>query len=407
MKVLHLLSTSKWTGAAEPVFLLCRELIRRGHDVRLAFPRPFRGWRLSSKQLRQGKVHVWIDQTASSGDRPALEQRADAMGIPTCPELRLHIYPNLRHNLNDFWALRRLVRRERLDLLHCHLPHAYYLGALARPAEGYRLVYSHHPPKPMRRDPWHRWLVHRRTDHILTYSPEVADAYGEVFKVPKDKLTLLRGGIDLEAYRAGLSGEAIRDKWNVPKNFLLLGMVARMQERRDHATLLQAIARLGASSGQLRCLLIGRGEHRATLQSLAAGLGIADQVIFAGYLEKDYLEGLAAIDVFVYTAPGSDASCRAVIEAMAMGKPVIGVRQAAVPLLVEPGQTGFLFDPGNAEQLAKKIQLFQQSPQLATQLGQEGRRKAESELTTARLAQAVEEVYQRLVTVREARPHLP
>jgi glycosyltransferase involved in cell wall biosynthesis len=398
MKILHLLSSRKWTGAAEPVFQLCRELIRRGHEVDLAYSQPLPGKRLSSRNLREGKLNLWVEPSRSLY-RPAMKQKAEEMGIPVLEALRLNVAANLRDNWNDYFLLRKIFREGRYDIVHCHLGHALFLALLSRgkSGSGPRLVYTHHPAKPLRSGPLQKALVHSRIDHLIVHSPEAETSCKARLRLPEEKISLLRGGIDLEPYLAPQSGAAYREKLGLAPGCLLVGMVARMQERRDHFTLIRAMAQLGLSKEKVACLLIGDGEHRIPIESLIRDLKLEGQVFAPGYLGEDYLDALAAIEVFVYTAPGSDASCRAVMEALAMGKPVVGARRAAVPLLVEEGQTGYLFEPGNAEELASRIGTFLEHRERIGEFGDRGREFARRELSCSHLGQAVEAIYQALL----------
>jgi len=398
MKILHLLSTARWSGAAEPAFLLCRELSRRGHEVRIAFSYPFQGRRISSRNLRRFRPRLWAEQTPLQHES-LMRDKAAEMGLERMAEFRLNVYANVRDNLNDFQLLRRLIRQGAYDVLHCHLQHAHVLAVLARVGLGdnCRLVYSHHGGKPVGGNLWTRWLIGHRTDHVVTFCPEVAESYQTRLGLSNRRVSLLKGGIDLSLFESPPDGHSLRKRWNAPEGCLIVGMVGRMQKKRDQATLLRAVAQLGAGPHRLRCLLIGRGEDRDQLEALCGELGILDRVRFAGYLEDDYLDGLAAMDVFAYTAPGSDASCRALIEAMAMGKPVLAARRAAAPLLIEPGKTGFLFEPGDAAGLADHIQRFLDNPAMARDFGKQGRVKAFREFSCARVAEEVEKIYERLL----------
>ncbi len=397
MKILHLLSSRKWTGAAEPVFQLCRELIRRGHEVDLAYSQPLPGKRLSSRNLREGKLSLWVEPSRSLY-RPAMKQKAEEMGIPVLEAFRLNVAANLRDNWNDYFLLRKIFRESRYDIVHCHLGHALFLALLSRgkPGMNTRLVYTHHPAKPLRSGPIQKALVHSRIDHLIVHSPEAEASCKARLRLPEEKISLLRGGVDLEPYLAPRSGAAYREKLSLAPGCLLVGMVARMQERRDHFTLIRAMAKLALPKEKIACLLIGDGEHRIPIESLIREMGLEGQVFAPGYLGEDYLDALAAIEVFVYTAPGSDASCRAVMEALAMGKPVLGARRAAVPLLVEEGQTGYLFESGNAEQLAARIGIFLEHRDRIGEFGDRGREFALRELSCSHLGQAVEAIYLRL-----------
>lgn len=396
MKVLHLLSLSRWTGAAEPVFYLCRELMRRGHEIQLAYAPLFHGRRLSSRNIRRGKLSLWVESKPAP-NRPTLEQKAKELGLVTRSDLRLNVYGNVLDMLSDYFTLRRILRSEQFDLVHCHLPLAFYLAALALPHSGCRLVYTHHPARMPRSDWWNRRLFQRKIHHLIVHTPEVEAFLRDTMKLPEASISLLRGGIDLTRFSAPPSGEEFRKRWNLPSSCFVIGMAARMQPKRDHVTLLRALAKLPKSGVDWRCLLIGEGEYSGELEALARELNISERIIMTGFLEHEYLQGMAAMDVFAYTAPGSDATCRAVIEAMAMAKPIIGVHSGATPLLIEPERTGLLFSPGNADELARALQSFLEQPAKAQQMGQAARRKALNELSVSQVGAEVESIYRRLV----------
>ena len=398
MKILHLLSSRKWTGAAEPVFLLCRGLMQRGHEVHLAYSQPLKGKRLSSRHLREGKLGLFIEPSRSLY-RPGMKQKADEWGLTVLADLKLNVIVNIRDNWNDYKLLRSLFKQGRYDIIHCHLGHAFYLALFCRGSQSSnpQLIYTHHSTKPLRRNFLHRTLIPKRTAHIIAHCPEVEQAYQKDFGIPPERISLLKGGIDLQPFESPPSGKEFRSKLGIPQECLLVGMVARMQERRDHFTLIRALAEMNLPQEKLSCLLIGDGEHRIPIENLIQESGLKEQVWAPGYLGEDYLEALSAVDVFVYTAPGSDASCRAVIEAMAMGKPVIGVHRASVPLLIEEEKSGFLFEPGSVSELSEKIQFFLKHPEKIIEFGQRGRERVEAELSSSHLVDEVEKIYQKVL----------
>jgi glycosyltransferase involved in cell wall biosynthesis len=398
VKILHAISTSRWTGAAEPVFLLCRALQQRGHQVKLAFSQRIRNRALSSRRLRLDQSDLYVTPPTVE-QAPPLELKAEQMGLEVFPSLQLKVYLNLSDNWHDYRLLRRIFRDGDFDLVHCHLSHAFSLAALAHGGsrKASPLVFTHHSAKPFSADPFRGWMLRKCCDHVITHGVEVAEDYRRRFKLDDQRLSLLEGGIDLESYREIPDGGTFRRKWNLDAGCLVFAMVARMQSRRDHATLLRALARLGQHKQPFRCLLIGRGEHREALEKQAESLDISDKVVFTGYLHEDYHEALAAADVFVYTAPGSESSCRGIMEAMAVGRPVAGVRRAAVPLLIEPEKNGFLFDPGDDQALANCLKRYLDNPPLARSQGEAARLKAFRQFSIEHLAEQVEKIYASLL----------
>ena len=97
---------------------------------------------------------------------------------------------------------------------------------------------------------------------------------------------------------------------------------------------------------EARLLLVGKGERRERLEQLVAELGLGQRVIFTGYRDRDLPQVLAAADCFALMAAGSDESCRAALEAMAAGRPVVARAVGALPETVVDGETGLLVDGG-------------------------------------------------------------
>ena len=121
----------------------------------------------------------------------------------------------------------------------------------------------------------------------------------------------------------------------------VIGIVARVQPHRRFDLLLAAAQRLFAQRPAARLLIVGRGTQREALaERPARALGIADRVVFAGYRHHDYADVLRAIDVFTFLVPGSDGSCRALLEAMACGIPAVTTRRGALAEIVADGRDG-------------------------------------------------------------------
>ena len=118
-----------------------------------------------------------------------------------------------------------------------------------------------------------------------------------------------------------------------------------------------------------RLLIVGKGEFRSNIERRIRELGLADAVVFGGYREDDLPEVLAAMDVFVLLAPGSEGSCRAVLEAMAAGKAVVATRVGALQDIVLDGETGLLIAPQDHSALAHAISRLLRAPEQARQHG--------------------------------------
>jgi L-malate glycosyltransferase len=131
-------------------------------------------------------------------------------------------------------------------------------------------------------------------------------------------------------------------------------------------------------------------------------LGLTEAAIFTGYREDDLPEVLAALDVFVLLAPGSEGSCRAVLEAMAVGKPVVAARVGALQEIVLDGETGLLIEPHAPIALAHAISRLLRAPEQARQMGLRGRQRIERVFSRERQVDTVLRLYRQLHAARRA-----
>jgi glycosyltransferase involved in cell wall biosynthesis len=127
-------------------------------------------------------------------------------------------------------------------------------------------------------------------------------------------------------------------------------------------------------------------------------------VFFAGYRDSDLPGVLRALDVFVLMGAGSDESCRAALEAMAAGRPVLAARVGALPDAVLHGETGLLLDEPSPGAVADSLAHLLSNPGAARAMGEAGRRRALALFTSERHAAVTEAMYlETLGSLRVAR----
>jgi glycosyltransferase involved in cell wall biosynthesis len=364
VSVLHVVANGWWTGAGATALDLARALRDRGHEVRFGCIR---------------------------GD--ALEARARAAGLPPVGTLSLERSVRPGRLLTDVRALRRLVRDQGIEVVHAHQTHDHWLAALSLRGLPARLVRTVHHRRALRRGRLARWPF-RGTDAVIAVSRGIAEA-AEACGIPTDRLALVGGGVDLTRFDPGVDGTRVRTELGLGGT-PVVGCVARLVPGRGHDVLLEAVARLAARLPGLRVLLVGRGEERPAVEALAARLGLGGVVAFAGYRDQDLPEVLAAMDCFALLGGGAEESCRAVLEAMAMGRPVVAARAGAIPETVVDGETGWLVER-DATAVAAALETVLRDPAQARRMGAAGRRRVEAGFTSDARAALVEALYRRLL----------
>jgi glycosyltransferase involved in cell wall biosynthesis len=182
-----------------------------------------------------------------------------------------------------------------------------------------------------------------------------------------EKVHVVRCGIEPSAFTRR-TGDAREQAATEPASLEVL-CVARLVRLKGHAVLLRALARLRAAGVAARVTLVGDGPSRGALERLAAQLGVADAVTFAGAVGQDEIAAwYAAADVFCLPSFAEGLPV-VLMEAMAMGLPVVASRITGVPELVEHERGGLLVTPGRSDELADALARLAADRALCARLG--------------------------------------
>ncbi len=173
-----------------------------------------------------------------------------------------------------------------------------------------------------------------------------------------------------------------------------VGFVGRLSEEKSVSTLLNAIGIVKRIYPDMELKIVGTGPMESLLKKQCVDMRIANNVKFEGYKENSF-ESLKEMDIFVL--PSRTEGCPIVIlEAMAMGLPVIATNVGGNPELVINNETGFLIPHDDAEVMAEKILLLIADKDYARQLGQNGRRRAFAEFHPSSFTHKLQNLYSQI-----------
>jgi L-malate glycosyltransferase len=371
LTVLHLIANRWWTGSADPVIRLACGLRDRGHTILLG---------------------------AIPGDR--LEEKAREAGFELVPGLGLDTRLAPVSLVRDVSHLRRLVRMAAVDVVHAHHSHDHWLAWLIASPGGSRrrgrlpVVRSFHHRRAVKQDRTARWL-YRRTAAVFAASRPIERCCGDA-GIPPGRVFAVPGSADLTRFDPDGDPRPIRDELGLG-DVPVAACVARLAADRGHDVLISAFRLVLTELPEARLLLVGKGEWRGRLEQRVRELGLAGRVLFTGYRDGDLPLVLAAADCFALMRSGSDESCRAVLEAMAAGRPVVAGRGGALPETVADGETGVLVDDASPESVARALVSMLVDRARARRMGLAGRRRAEDVFAPRRSVDVVERVYGTLV----------
>ncbi len=326
-------------------------------------------------------------------------RQAEQRGLPTVTGLFLDKHLNWRI-LPDLYTLRKLVRREGIDLIHSHQENDSLTAVLA--GYGHKLVRTCYDGDPPPLTPRRRFVL-GRTARILTASARVQAFLAHAF--PDTPVAQIDIPVDTRKFRPRPKNAALCRELGLAPGEVVAGIVARVQKHRHFATLLEALSAVVREIPDYKFLVIGRGTHiDAVAREPARRLGLEKNLIFAGYRREDYLDVLNLLDYKVFLQPGSDGACRAVREALACGKPVIASRRGLLPELIRDGQTGILVDEGEGEArgLTAAMLAFHRQTELRDRCAEAARAYAETVLDPRRYVDTVAACYRRLAAAGRA-----
>jgi glycosyltransferase involved in cell wall biosynthesis len=226
--------------------------------------------------------------------------------------------------------------------------------------------------------------------------------------MPEDRVVLVPNGVPLTFSRraAGELDAARREFPALGAGGPIVGMLASMRPRKGPEVLLRAFPAIAREFPGVRLLMVGSGEfvestdYLKTLKSLAMSLGIPDRVVFTGHRDDPTLM-LALMDTVVLPSLFGEGLPLVILEAMALGKPVVASRTEGNDEAVRDGVNGLLTPAGDDAALSEAILSLLRDPARARAMGEEGRRIAEAEYDIAIMARRYEAAYSR-VTERDA-----
>lgn len=215
-----------------------------------------------------------------------------------------------------------------------------------------------------------------------------------------EKTHSVPNAIDLAVWDHRIDPLPVRRELAIPPSAPVVVSVARLFKGKGQPALIRAMARVRRELPDARLVLVGEdypagSGFSSTLRALSRDLGLSDQVVFTGH-RKDVARLLAAADV--YAMPSFEEPFGLVyLEAMAMKRPVVALRNGGTPEVVEHGLSGLLAAPRDDDELAAHLLTLLRDPALRARMGEYGRRQVEAHFTPQRMAGDVAGLYASLL----------
>lgn len=288
----------------------------------------------------------------------------------------------------------RTIRGLRPAAIHAHSfgPLVYAVPARWL-AGGTRLVNTEHSIEYLLERPDFRRTLRfmsRSIDRFVVLGERMRRYYASEIGVPPASLRVIPNGVATLEPTTAARRAAARAALGLGDGFCVT-TVGRLAPEKNFPMLIEAFAKATREEPTSRLVFVGDGSERAPLEALAARLGVAERVLFAGW-RKDVAELLPAFDLFVLSS-FSEGLPMSMLEAMSAGVPVVSTAVGDIPEVITSSESGLLVPPRDPDALANAIGAMLGSPDLRTRAGDAGRALVLGRYSRAAMVDAYLEAY--------------
>lgn len=296
-------------------------------------------------------------------------------------------------------AIAHRIREEGFTVIHSHEYKSNLYGCLAAQLSGARRVAS------ARGYTDRTWALrlYKRFDLLTLHAFDGIIAVSEHLRqwlirhgLPAARIVAAHDALDLALFTMNATPRSqMRSQLGTRDTQSVIATVGRLSREKGHCFLLEAARIILGEYPDARFMIIGDGPLRGQLEQQAKLLAINTAVILAGY-QRDVAGFLGASDLFVLPSL-REGTPNALLEAMALAKPVVVSRVGGMPEIVQDGETGFLVPPQDPDSVAKAVLTLLRDPNRAAAMGERARQVVEQDFNVQRLAREIAAVYHQVL----------
>lgn len=312
---------------------------------------------------------------------------------------------NLLRDAIAFCKIFRFIKKGKFDIVHTHTSKAGILGRWAAKLAGVKII-VHTPHGHIFYGYFGRFktkffifletITARITDKIITLTQVGKDEHIKFGIAPGEKFIPVYSGIEIERFinfKPDSDGE--KKKLNILPGIFVIGTVSRLDPVKGNRYFIFALPAIVKVFPGLKAVFVGEGSEKEQLISYTRELGIYDNVIFTG--ERQDVRGLmCAFDIFVLSSL-NEGMGRCLLEAQALGLPVVATEIGGVPEVIKNGLTGILVPPADPEALSAAIISLLKDEARRLEMGREAKKWVDNRFSVEAMVNKISELYEGLI----------
>ncbi|MFH1777510.1 MAG: glycosyltransferase family 4 protein [Candidatus Omnitrophota bacterium] len=329
--------------------------------------------------------------------------RKENINYVLIPELVREIA--LLKDIKAFFKILNFIRKERFDIVHTHSSKAGMLGRWAAKLAGVKII-IHTPHGHIFYGYFNYFLTQvfiflekitaKITDRIITLTKRGKEEHIKYGIACADKLVPVYSGIEIEKFR-NYQIDKIKQKkiLKADKKTAIIGTVSRLESVKGGVYFISALPEIIKTFPKLKVFIIGGGTEKENLERLTRKLGVAKNVVFMGECQ-DISWSVSTFDVFVLSSL-NEGMGRCLLEAQALGVPVVATRVGGIPEVVKDGVTGFLVPPQNSEAIAEAVIKLLKDDFLREQMSRQARENIDYRFSVEAMVARIAGVYEEMI----------
>jgi glycosyltransferase involved in cell wall biosynthesis len=211
-----------------------------------------------------------------------------------------------------------------------------------------------------------------------------------------DRVAAFPIGLDVEYFRPATPDRDLREELGLPKGHLLVGLISYLRSYKGHEYFIEAARILAAKRDDTAFIIVGEGPEELPIRRLIEQLGLSDRIRMLGF-RQDLLNVFRSLDIFAIPSVEGDTIPQVLMQALAVGIPVVSTTVGSIPDVVIDGETGFVVPPRDASALARRIETLLDEAGLRTRMGVQGRSLVERTYSIDKMLDRMEAVYKGLL----------
>ncbi|MFQ5685362.1 MAG: glycosyltransferase family 4 protein [Candidatus Scalindua sp.] len=388
-RVVHIITRLDKGGSAETTLLTVSALNREKYEVFLVH-----GLSLESNMSIMEKEAVGLDISL-----------AEAKGVRlfTLPSLVRRL--SFKNDLPAFISIYRLIKRISPHIVHTHTSKAGALGRLAAYLAGAPIIihsphghvfHSYYGPVMTRIFVFAEKISSFMTNKIVALTKREKEEHLEVGIASPEKFAIIHSGVMLdELVNKSIDAKTKKNELGIPPGYNVVGTIGRLVPIKGYKYLISAAKKIIEEIDKTVFVIVGDGYLKSELEKHAEALGVRKNIIFTGW-RSDASEILCLFDIFVLPSL-NEGMGRVLIEAMALGKPVVASSVGGILDLVRNGENGILVPPRDSDALGEAILQLIRNKDMAGELGKNGKAKIYPEFDASVMVRQVDDLYDSLL----------